>query len=258
MTSLIRNLSSYSTTVLMLSIMTCPAYGEINCIGHSEEKQAQLIELFTSEGCSSCPPADRYISGIKPDMTKVILAYHVDYWNYLGWEDPFSDARYTQRQKFTAAFGQQNSLYTPMIVVNGRVASPDQLGRTIPINQKLSSDANITSSQTVMGNVINLKTSVQIKPNASANNALFIAIYENNLESHVYAGENSGSTLHHDYVVRQFLGPFAIPPTGKMLTENNLTIPANWKIKDIGIATFVQNIRTGDVLQALSQPYCKG
>src|SRR6185295_6297026 len=78
-----------------------------------------VVELFTSQGCSSCPPADRLLSTLRSDPRVVPLAFHVDYWNYIGWTDPFSSARWSQRQQAYARAFASNRIYTPQLVVNG-------------------------------------------------------------------------------------------------------------------------------------------
>src|SRR5262249_36121801 len=90
----------------------------------SGETQTTLLELFTSEGCSSCPPAEKWISNLRsnPDLWKKVVpvAFHVDYWDHLGWRDPFSKQEFTERQRSYAATWGGDSIYTPGFVVNGR------------------------------------------------------------------------------------------------------------------------------------------
>lgn len=106
-------------TALILSGLQ-PAYaGE--CSAKSDASTVPLLELYTSEGCSSCPPADKWLSGLKPDPKKLIpLAFHVDYWDYIGWKDKFSKAEYSDRQRKTAAYAGAGYVYTPQFVLSGR------------------------------------------------------------------------------------------------------------------------------------------
>lgn len=166
----------------------------------SGEQQTTLLELYTSEGCYSCPPADRWLTQLKkhPQLWQqlVPLAFHVDYWNYLGWEDRFSSAAYSNRQRRYAQVNAARTVYTPGFFSNGREwrgwFSKDDLGKLLGNNsgklsasiegQKLS--ANYTPPQSI-------KQELQLN----------IALLGFNRETEVTDGENEGKTLHHDFVV---------------------------------------------------------
>ena len=178
------------------------------CSAKSGAATVPLLELYTSEGCSSCPPADKWLSGIKQDASKIIpLAFHVDYWDYIGWKDKFSKAEYSNRQRKIAAFGGAGFVYTPQFVMNGRDFKGSdglRLNSMIETSQKLASRANLSLDAVTQANgEITLKTSAQaVKPSDAKNADIYVALYENKLVSFVKAGENSGSELKHDYVVR--------------------------------------------------------
>jgi len=167
----------------------------------SDEAQVSLIELFTSEGCSSCPPAEKWISNLKssPDLWKKIvpIAFHVDYWDHLGWRDRFSRPQFTERQQRYAATWGGDSIYTPAFVLNGHEWN-GWVGRTAwPAAQKvgvlrvsLSDGVNLTANfvpQNTQPHMLNLN----------------IAILGNDLQSDVARGENAGRKLRHDFVVLQ-------------------------------------------------------
>ena len=170
-----------------------------------------IIELFTSQGCSSCPAADKNLSEIikraeaqgKPVYG---LSFHVDYWNYIGWKDPYSSKEFTERQRRYAKTLNLTSIYTPQMIVNGKdefVGSNkdeahriiDKSFRMIPVFQIV-----IESSQ-VSNGILHIKYSVNEKP---AGEVLNMAIVEKETENFVPAGENSGRKLQHDNVVRIF------------------------------------------------------
>ncbi|HEV3326471.1 MAG TPA: DUF1223 domain-containing protein [Puia sp.] len=168
-----------------------------------------VVELFTSEGCSSCPPADQLVARIQQeakDQPVYILAFHVDYWDRQGWKDAFSDPRYTQRQNRYASWLNLQSVYTPQIVVNGRkefVGSQENTLRSA-INSSLEQTpaARLTISDVRMDQgKISWHYQVQ---NAVANSSLIVAIVQRSATTDVKAGENSGRTLSHVQIVRNF------------------------------------------------------
>ena len=229
------------------------------CSAKSGVQTVPLLELYTSEGCSSCPPADKWMSSIKVDKVTP-LAFHVDYWDYIGWKDKFSKAEYSDRQRKTAAFGGAGFVYTPQFVMNGhdfKGWDNSRLNQSIEANQKLASRANLSLDAVTQANgEITLKTSAQAVKSVDAKNTdVFIALYENKLVSQVKAGENSGSTLKHDYVVREFFGAYQLSNQNEF--SKNFTLKPEWKGRDGGAVIFVQNSQTGEILQSLALPFCK-
>jgi hypothetical protein len=234
------------------------------CSAKSGATTVPLLELYTSEGCSSCPPAERWLSGLTPDPSKVVsLAFHVDYWDYIGWKDPFAKAEFSDRQHKTAAFGGATYVYTPQFVMNGRdfrSADNSRLNQAISNNQKLASRANLNLSTVMQTNgEISLKASAQaVKLADIKNSEVFVAIYENKLVSQVKAGENNGRELKHDYVVREFFGAYPMdnPINNQMDFSKNFTLNPAWKNRDAGAVIFVQNNQTGEILQSLALKFC--
>jgi hypothetical protein len=228
------------------------------CSAKSGANTVPLLELYTSEGCSSCPPADKWMNGIKNDKATP-LAFHVDYWDYIGWKDKFSKAEYSDRQRKGAAFAGAGFVYTPQFVMNGRDFKGwdnSRLNESVEKNQKLASRANLSlDASTDANGTITLKASAQTtKPSDAKNADVFIALYENKLVSKVNAGENSGRELKHDYVVRDFFGAYQINNQNKF--TKNFTLNAAWKNKDAGAVIFVQNSQTGEILQSLALKFC--
>lgn len=230
------------------------------CSAKSGAATVPLLELYTSEGCSSCPPADKWLSGLNIDPKKVIpLAFHVDYWNYIGWQDRFSKAEYSDRQRKTAAFVGTGFVYTPQFVLSGRDfrgIDESRLNQAIATKQKISSRANLSLEIANLNNAeISLKASAQAVNVADIKNAeVYIAIYENKLTSLVNAGENSGRELKHDYVVRELYG--AYPISNKNEFAKNILLKPEWKGRQAGAVIFVQDNRNGEILQSLALPFC--
>ncbi|MGB7814765.1 MAG: DUF1223 domain-containing protein [Methylotenera sp.] len=252
-------LSSKFLIVFSIINLTTQSAIAAECSAKSGAQTISLLELYTSEGCSSCPPADKWLSNLKPDPSKVIpLAFHVDYWDYIGWKDRFSKAEYSGRQRKTAAFAGAGYVYTPQFVMNGRDFrgwDNSRLNQSVEASQKLASRANLSLDATQENGKITLKASAQaVKPADAKNADVFVALYENRLVSQVKAGENSGRELKHDYVVREFFGAYQINNQNEF--TKSFTLSPEWKNRDAGAVIFVQNSQTGEILQSLALRFC--
>src|SRR6476661_624252 len=171
-------------------------------------RRAVVVELFTSEGCSSCPPADELLGRLRQDLSAkniqvIPLGFHVDYWNSLGWKDRFSSAEFTQRQEQYTHALKVDGPYTPEMVVDGAVEfvgnDSGQAQRTI--RQQAS---QLETAQIKIAPAGAEQLNIQVKGAASTGNALvMLAITEDNLTTQVGSGENGGRTLHHAAVVRE-------------------------------------------------------
>jgi hypothetical protein len=244
-------ISTAIPSLLLLSL--APAYAA-QCSAQSGAQVVPLLELYTSEGCSSCPPADKWLSTLSKDASKVVpLAFHVDYWDYIGWKDRFAKAQYTNRQHQTAAFNHASFAYTPQVVVNGKDFKGWQFGR---LNLKQAPLAPVDVSLeavTDKAGDITLKSTANGKD--SKNSHVYIALYENNLVSQVNAGENNGRELKHDYVVRELLGAYSMDSQNQFSKSFNLN--PEWKSKkDAGAVIFVQDSKSGEILQSLQLAFC--
>jgi len=252
--------------VLPLGFLLCsqPAMAADQCVKHSPAHTVALVELYTSEGCSSCPPADRWLSRLKQSglgADRVIpLSMHVDYWDSLGWKDRFASPVYTERQHLLARQAQSSFVYTPEIFV-GRVelrnaGSEDRfLQRIASINSKPAMAAIEIGLKPVMDNVLPLGLNVALKPAAGHRPAAYVAIVEDDLSSQVNAGENNGEKLHHDYVVRRWIGPIEIiGPTRKY--QSSISIDPGWKRNALGVVAFVEDAGSGEILQATASGLC--
>jgi hypothetical protein len=229
------------------------------CSKQSPNYTVALVELYTSEGCSSCPPADRALGALqkaaKADLA-VPLALHVDYWDYIGWTDRFAKPGFTQRQRWQADVSGSHAVYTPEMFVGGRELRdwPDALGTDIAGINRQPPRADIGIR---LGSANGGKLPVQVDTKAAAGAKLYIALYESGLSSNVGAGENSGVVLRHDYVVRDWIGPIALESGGSSVSTRALTVPPSSVIKQLGVAAFVQD-HAGAILQALALPLCGG
>jgi hypothetical protein len=166
------------------------------CEARSTATAPTVVELYTSEGCSSCPPADRWLSGLKPGADLIALAFHVTYWDRLGWPDRFALAEGTARQHELARVAGSSQVYTPQVVVGGKD------WRDWPRLPKASSAAPVGVVLSREGEVVT--ATVAPASNGAARLSGYWAVLEDKHQSHVKAGENRGETLKHDHVVRLY------------------------------------------------------
>ena len=258
-----------STAFFALSLLNIATQSAIaaECSSKSGASTVPLLELYTSEGCSSCPPADKWLSNLKQDANQLIpLAFHVDYWDYIGWKDKFSSAEYSARQRKIAAFNSAGFVYTPQFVMNGRDfkgSDGSRLNSMVDSSKKLASRANLSLSAATQANgEITITVDAQaVRPSDIKHSDVFVAIYENKLVSKVNAGENNGRELKHDYVVREFFGAYQI--NNKNMFSKNFTIKPDLKslgyqLENMGAVVFVQNSQNGEILQSLALKFCNG
>lgn len=232
------------------------------CVATSGARTVALVELYTSEGCSSCPPADRWLSGLGeryPKGTVVPLALHVDYWDYIGWKDPYGKRAHSLRQRRFSQLQRMAFVYTPQVMLQGRdfrrwgtPAFDDALAR---INSQ-PARAHIRLAVHAAGpDGLDVEARAELA-SAAQDPALFLAAYQGRLESRVAAGENRGRILRHDYVVLEWQGPFGFSGKTAMSERRRLALLPGADPAHSGVAAFVQNRRTGEVLQALLHSGC--
>ncbi|MDW8852875.1 DUF1223 domain-containing protein [Flavobacterium sp. MMLR14_040] len=218
---------------------------------NTNKKGFALLELFTSEGCSSCPPADELMGKIQneyQDKNVYVLSYHVDYWDKQGWKDIFSNANNTKRQYDYAQFLGKEPIYTPQLIINGKtdyVGSQETIVRNAvktallkPANVALSLQANQTNN--------NLAINYSIEGNTK-NSKLLLAIVQKSAKSNVKRGENAHRVLSHYQIVHQ-LNPIEIAKDKKGTAVIHL--PKNFNTKDFEVIGFVQDLKTGSILGA--------
>lgn len=219
-------------------------------------KTPVVVELFTSEGCSSCPPADRALSFLEKEQPVggaeiIALALHVDYWNRLGWTDEFASPLFSQRQEIYARRFRLGSVYTPQMVVDGGAefngSNTGKATKTI-LEASKQPKASVELSPEENGS---LKIKISEIPAAAAAATVFLAIAENNLSSEVKRGENSGQTLSHPAVVRELRSLGALEPQKKLFeAETPLSLPPAWKKENLKAVVFVQENQSRKIIGA--------
>ncbi|MDB5141403.1 MAG: hypothetical protein JWQ66_116 [Mucilaginibacter sp.] len=211
-----------------------------------------VVELFTSEGCSSCPPADALVARVQKesnDKPVYILAFHVDYWNRLGWKDVFSSAEYSERQNQYARWLKLSSVYTPQIVVNGRTefvgSEEGNLRNAIKTSLQKPAKAELTINDIkVQNDKATLKYHTE---DATNNDVLLIALIEKNATTKVQRGENGGRTLAHVQIVSQLKS--VTLKNGNDGTEN-IALPHGFDPQKYELIAFVQNTSNGEITGA--------
>jgi len=222
-------------------------------------RQPVIVELFTSEGCSSCPPADELLAEFlhkQPvEGAQIIpLAFHVDYWNRLGWTDRFSDPKFTARQQAYAQAMKLRSMYTPQMIVDGRhefVGSDGEAARKAIGQASRERKGDVTL--TLDGNRIHVQVSNLVSKQECE---VLLAITEDDLQSDVRHGENAGHKLAHVAVVRRLI------PLGKAhgvegSADWELAVDREWNPQKIRLVAFIQEPNHGPILGAASIPLQK-
>ena len=218
---------------------------------------AVLVELFTSQGCSSCPPADRLLGQLpgEVDGVQVLpLAFHVDYWDDLGWRDPFSSAEWTARQnKYARALGA-GRIYTPQLVVQGTadVVGSDR-GKAVDLIRRAAGATGGRIQATTVAGPNSLTVSVDAALGASKAGSradAWVALVENGLATRVARGENQGRGLVNHFVVRRLTRAFAVEPGSSRRGDVVLALEPGWRRDRMAVTVFLQEDRGLAVLAA--------
>jgi hypothetical protein len=228
------------------------AFANVKKLDTPGDKGFAVVELFTSEGCSSCPPADALIAKVlkeNSDKPIYILTYHVDYWNRLGWKDAFSDAAYSDRQKQYSRWMKSSEIYTPQAIVNGSkefVGSEEgTLRNTIKADmaEPAKTDLTLTGLKAV-------KSKIMVKYKAegvTANSSLVLALLERNATTKVLKGENAGRSLSHVQIVRKLQ---TISLNNHTSGSADVPVPAGFTPEGFEMIAFVQNSSNGVITGA--------
>jgi hypothetical protein len=235
---------------LGISIVLAKTTGPVNV------RRAVVVELFTSEGCSSCPPADELLGHLREDLSAknvqvIPLGFHVDYWNSLGWKDRFSSADFSHRQERYAQSLKVDGPYTPQMIVDGETEfvgnSAMQAQHAI---SQAASQPEPTAVKISVAGADQLAVQVRDSNSPSTGNVL-LAITEDSLSTNVGSGENGGRTLHHTAVVRE-LRKLGQLHEGSFQANTTLGLNKEWKRENLHAVVFVQEGDSGRILGAAS------
>ena len=255
-----KNELKFTIFFIAIQAINTPAIAQFNtskaCKAVSGEAITPVVELYTSEGCSSCPPAEKWLNTLKSKQAAnpaVIQAFHVNYWDYIGWPDRFATAAHTNRQRQIATWNRQNGIYTPQMVLNG--------GDWRGWGGIGSFNAAVPASKTVVTSSISLTQTgadqfeAMVSPVSGSNSAAptwsaYWTITEHGHVTKVKAGENSGETLLHDFVVRQYtpVGDYSAASPQKLSLRAVAATPGHER--QVNLVVF--DPKTGKTLQAVS------
>lgn len=244
--------------LLIACLTTLPsfaAFSEEKHTVYSGTNQSSVVELYTSQGCSSCPSADKWFAALtaapKQELNILALAFHVDYWDYIGWKDRFADPKHTIRQRQLGINNQQRSIYTPEFFVDGEEVQGTRnvlskirqnSSKKSPIHLKLSVSRNQHSL------MIELETTAIGAEKTGLQHRYFV--YENRLSNDIKRGENAGKVLNHEQIVRYMSA--ALKSVGN--DRHSIKINPEWQLSNIGIAAVVTTAANKKYLQAVYTP----
>jgi hypothetical protein len=250
--------------LIAVSLLSCGVVAAANasaqrCVGRATQPVA-LLELYTSEGCSSCPPADRWLSTFKsnPMLNEQVvpLALHVDYWDYIGWKDRFADPRFSARQNAEVSRAGSRLIVTPQVMLNGHPLSGDDW------NQDLQRALDKQRGQPAAAELELVATRVDGGWSVALNGRtpqvrklhVFLVRYEQGLSSNVAAGENKGVRLDHDFVVRGWEGPLAVQSSPSFALSHVFRLDG--EKGQTGFAAVVEDADSGLPIQSVATRVC--
>ncbi|NOY67637.1 MAG: DUF1223 domain-containing protein [Gammaproteobacteria bacterium] len=230
--------------------------GEITA--QSDNQTTPILELYTSEGCPNCPQAEKYLDKLNRKQANkqsyIPMAFHVDYWDDERWRDPYSNAKYSQRQRTIVQRNQLNTIYTPQFVIHGQdFPAYKNIPQAIDVVNNIKPMAAIKATVSLKDNT-SLETSISIKTDNSRvqwTSDIYIAITENNLSSSITGGDNKGLSLKHNNVVRQLTGPIRMQGKSKLDIKEKIMLDKSWKLDDLTLIVFVEDYVNGKLYQSL-------
>ena len=257
-------ISKFAIFLIALKAINTPAIAEFSvstaCKAASAANITPVVELYTSEGCSSCPPADKWLSTLRSKNAilstanpAVIQAFHVNYWDYIGWPDRFATPAHTNRQRQISTWNKQNGIYTPQMVLSGqdwRGWGGSSRNVTASTSSSEVAQASISLQQTGADQFEAVISPVTGANHPAATWSAYWTITEHGHITKVKAGENSGETLLHDFVVRQYtpVGDYSAASLQKLTLRGVAATPGHER--QVNLVVF--DPKTGKTLQAVS------
>jgi hypothetical protein len=254
-------MTSRSNTLLVSALALLPLLAHADCRSQSPAHTVALVELYTSEGCDSCPPADRWLSQLDARGDSVVpIGLHVDYWDRLGWQDRFASAVFTERQYEQMRRQRAPFVYTPQVLLQGRDFSQwpsgaDTAAAIAAITRRPARATIELAAKTEAGDAqVEIRVNVPEKrdrPRARVT----VALVQDRLVSEVKAGENAGKRLTHDHVVRQWRPGLQVQGDGE--ARGRLAFPLPSEAGPVTAVALVEDTASGEVLQAFALPLCE-
>lgn len=224
----------------------------------SSNKHTAVLELFTSEGCGSCPPAERWLYQQQQQNTEldyIVLGFHIDYLNdQKGWVDAFAKPAFSERQKQLARLNRFQTIYTPEFVLSGESLPNwrENLSEAVSFLNEFDAQAQIRLRAYLIGDSLMIDSRSQVTGDENRQQGkLYIAITEDDVVSDVRGGDNAGQTFNHQNLVREWLGPFKLDPSGETFIEHQLKLSQDWQQDKLKLVALIQNLSDGYILQAV-------
>lgn len=218
------------------------------CEAQSGAERTHLVELYTSEGCSSCPPAEQWMSSIRDSERLIGLEFHVDYWDSSVWRDPYAKPSYAKRQQ-AKAHKASTQVYTPQVWIDGQIwrgwPKSDPPGAAQPPVGEAALALRVSAD-------VGQRVKVRLQTTGGTDTEhkrLYIALTENRLVQQIRGGENKGRRLEHDQVVRDLAGPLRLPEA-----QAELKLPDGTALTNAAVVAYVQDEGDGTVEQVLRLP----
>ncbi len=220
-----------------------------------------VVELFTSEGCSSCPPADQLLADLDRSqpvkgVDLIVLSEHVDYWNRLGWSDPYSSPAFSDRQQQYSAKLHLDEVYTPQAIVDGQLevvgSSPAKVENAIGQAAR-QVKLPIVLSATKRNGTIDVRVQWDGVKKLKGRVTVYVALAQSEAESQVRAGENSGHTLKHVAVVRKLTELGTLAANTPFSKDTSLSYGAKWEAGGMRVIVFLQEKASGRIVGAAQQ-----
>jgi hypothetical protein len=255
-------IAAAAVIAVAIGAAVCPAAST----GTLPRDGAVVLELFTAQGCSSCPPADRVLSSLGEDETLrgrvVPLAFHVDYWDRIGWTDPFGSPRWSARQEAYGRRFRLDGVYTPQLVLDGRAEMNGsqearirtEIARRLERPPVARVDLAATPGESAAEAVVTV--GAELLEAREGKLDLLLAVFENGVVTAVARGENEGAVLRNDFVVRRLETVLSL--TGRAGTrqtrEMRVKLDGAWRPERLGVAAFLQDPRSLEIVGAAAKP----
>jgi hypothetical protein len=250
-----RSLIVFPATALFAAVVCAIAFGSEHGRDQPMPRTPVLVELFTSEGCSSCPPADRVLARLLeeqpvPGVEVIALGFHVDYWDRLGWRDSFSSSQYSDRQRAYARELGVSSIYTPQAVVDG---TRDFIGSDWNAARRLLMDARsaiktpvqVTAQPDAADNRrVMLRIEISRPEGSTAEGDVLLAVVEDGLTTDVRRGENANRRLTHAAVVRSLENVGTFSARAGFSATRTVSLDPSWNRTALKVVAFVQNSKS--------------
>ncbi len=240
-------------TILVIIFIGLSSFTLKKVLGNKEIKTEKngfvVLELFTSQGCSSCPSADAVLAkyALQNNPKIISLSFHVDYWNYIGWKDPFSKAQFTERQRNYANQLNAQGNYTPQIIINGKHelvgSNENQIKKLVDKELILETKNSISIKKQ---NIAKEQLNVEYELNSYVPNTVVnVALVKKKELTNIKRGENSGLKQTNYNIVFNFM---TIPTSQKLNNKTSFEFKSNWLSSDFEIVAYLQNTKTGQII----------